>query len=313
MTFRFVLLLTCVAVCCCCSKPIDERIEKIGQEVDLLQINFVDSEDRFLLHTQAVANEMIKEGESEGYVMKKISGLFADILATNYAISLKALEVSREVLKRYFNESITQESKSVTIDDAELLEQRISIRAQISAFYYNTQKWKLLHKLIYHYVIQRGRFRDEPPLLKETAYLTYWTREELVNEVAETDEAIRREFEKREGVANDKQSIIENLDRMIEEVLDVESGSENSGQIQVREKPIRAKLLFATIKDVERLKEENVDPKLLEQIRQSDEMTREHVISYSPEELDKVTEKDIKNGKIMLPSFGNRQTVYNQY
>lgn len=294
---------------CSCSKSIDERLEKIDQEVDLLRINFADLNNRFFWLVQDVANKMIKDGDLEGYVMKKISGLFTDILVTNYTISLKTLEASREVLKKYFNES----TKSATIDDAELLENRISFRSHISAFHYNTQKWKLLHKLIYHYVIKSGPFSEQSPLLREIAYLAYLLREDLVSEVAEIEEAIQRDLEKRKGLANnDKQSIIEKLDRMIDEVLNIGPGSE-SGQFQFKNKTIKAKLLLATIKDVERLREENVDQKLLEKIRQSEAITREHVISYLPEEVDKVTETDIKNGRILLPSFGNRQKVYNQY
>lgn len=303
--FSFVLFLSSLAVLPCHFQTINERISKIDEQIDHLRMNFIEFNYKFLWQAQELGDQMIEQGKPEGYVIKKITSLFTSVLATTYAISHKTFNVSKQVLRNYLE--LAAENRSfaqLTIDDAEVLELQVSFRGLISAIYFNDEKWKLLHKLIYHYVI-RGK---TTPQLRELAYLVYLGREDTISSAADIKEKIDKDIAKRRGLLNAdvKQAFIEELDKVIDRASLGMVNSDGLRQlheetIEFRRQLMSAKLLFKTEKDVERLIEEIVEPKLLEEIRKGEELTRGNVVQFSREELEKVTSKDINNGKILLP------------
>lgn len=290
-SFRFGLVLTfALASVNCEPNSLTARKESLDFESEILDVSFAESTRRIFWHVQEEANKLIEKGNEDGYVIKKISSLFTNILATSYASSKRTFEVSQIILEKQFG-----------YDDAQVLEMEVSRRGWADVLYYNTLKWKELHKLLKHYVKA-----NSIPLMRELADIVYLEQEDLSTTADELDEpfdilASRRGLSKKE-----KEEFMNELDKRIDSTLGI-SGSKVE-HIQLEDSFFRSRLLFQSSKELEEYTKKKVDLRLQEALKESDEATREHVIEFSPEEIEAVSMEDIVKARteFLLSGFAER-------
>lgn len=168
-----------------------ERFEKLEESEHKWQLKYLDSMERLFWNQQKVADELIAEeaADTSSYALKRMSALYAEIVSAGYAIGRDSINRAKSVLERQISSTNKKLPEDVRLDEseAELFELLTELRASIDIHYATNWQWKLMHKLVEHYVDATSR-----PELKSLAVEIYRERRDSSNLVSKMTKSFER-------------------------------------------------------------------------------------------------------------------------